>query len=230
VEPDRSVIDVNQLLKSNQEKKGDFDFNFLFCCQRQRQISAKSFVASFFKVELGISIGCVVLSIVALLYGITYFTVDPSFDKDNQLIGIACGITGLMFSGFKFYFTLMALKFIKREIFVAEIPCAAGLSVLTQVVLLVTCLVFLLLSVLVGMKDYFSGESRKTDEEKTERIFGLVLLISSLPMLFLTLVIVSQTVLMRQLTKAVDIYMSEYINNSDVRKKADEEKKKEKIR
>ena len=35
---------------------------------------------------------------------------------------------------------------------------------------------------------------------------------------------------MKQLSKAVDVYMSEYINNSDVRKKADEERKKEKIR
>lgn len=154
-------------------------------------------MTSFFKVELGISIGCVVLSLIALLYGITYFTVDPSFNKDNQLIGIACGVTGLMFSGFKFYFTLLALKYVKREIFVAEIPCAAGLSVLTQVVLLVTCSVFLLLAVLIGLNDYTSGSSRKTDEEKTERIFGMVLLISSLPMLFLTLVLVSQTFLMR---------------------------------
>lgn len=153
-------------------------------------MSAKAFITSFFKVELGVSIGCVVLSIIAFLYGITYFTVDPSFDKDNQLIGIACGISGLMFSGFKFYFTMMALKYIRREIFVAEIPCAAGLSVLTQAVLLVTCIVFLLLAVLVGLKDFFSGESRKTDEEATERIFGIVLLISSLPMLVLTMVLI----------------------------------------
>lgn len=35
---------------------------------------------------------------------------------------------------------------------------------------------------------------------------------------------------MKQLTKAVDMYMSEYINNSDIKKKAEEERKKEKIR
>ena len=30
VEPEKSVIDVEELLKSNTEKKGDFDFSFLF--------------------------------------------------------------------------------------------------------------------------------------------------------------------------------------------------------
>ena len=185
------MIDVKDLQELNSEKKGDFDFSFLFCFKKKSKISAKRFVTEFFRVELGVSLPCMILSLVALFFGLTYFTIDPSFDRDNQLIGIACGLSGLMFSSFKFYFTLMALKYIRREIFVAEIPCAAGLSVLTQAVLLLTCSVFMLLSILVGLKDFLSGESRKTDEERTERIIGLVLIFSSLPMLVLTLVILS---------------------------------------
>lgn len=158
-----------------------------------------------------------ILSIAALFYGCTYFTVDEKFDKDNQMIGIACGLTGLLFSIFKFYFTLVALKSIKQEIFAAEISCAAGLSILTQVVLLISSLVFIVLAVLVGYKEFKMGERRMTDEQLTERIFGIILLILSLPMLVLFAVLISQMVLMPQLNQAVDLYMTEYINKSDVK-------------
>jgi len=70
-------------------------------------------------------------SLVAIFYGLTFFTIDPSFDRDNQLIALVGGFTGLTFSLFKFYFTVVSLKNLKKEVFVPEISCAAGLSILT---------------------------------------------------------------------------------------------------
>lgn len=172
----------------------------------------------------------VVGSIISTLFGLTYFTVDPSFDRDNQLIGLTCGCSGLVFSLFKFYFTLISLKNIKKEVFVAEIACAAGLSILTQAVLIIVCLVFLILAVLVGLEDFTEGRAERTDEEKMERIFGMILLITAIPMMVLTLIIISQSLLMKKVSKAVDTYMLEYIHSSKMRRKRRDERRRKRAK
>jgi len=78
------------------------------------------------------------------------------------------GFTGLTFSLFKFYFTLVSLKNLKKEVFGAEISCAAGLAILTQVILLLVALSILTLTVFVGLEYFKEGKSRKTDEEDLE--------------------------------------------------------------
>lgn len=108
-----------------------YHFHFLFCFKNERRISASRFLVLFFNVEMLTSCASMVGSLVAIFYGLTFFTIDPSFDRDNQLIALVGGFTGLTFSLFKFYFTVVSLKNLKKEVFVAEISCAAGLSILT---------------------------------------------------------------------------------------------------
>jgi hypothetical protein len=99
--------------------------------KKQRNLTPLVFLRKFFKVEIAVCCMSVIGSIIAALYGLTYFTIKSTFDRDNQLIGLTCGCSGLVFSVFKFYFTLVSLRNIKKEVFVAEIACAAGLSILT---------------------------------------------------------------------------------------------------
>lgn len=150
-EPEKSEVDIDKLIMENTGPGTGFNFFFLFVFSRQQNLTPLNFLRKFFKVEIGVCCMSVVGSIIATLYGMTYFTIDPDFDRDNQLIGLTCGCSGLVFSMFKFYFTLISLKNIKKEVFVAEIACAAGLSILTQAVLIIVCVVFLILAILVGL-------------------------------------------------------------------------------
>lgn len=54
-----------------------------------------------------------------------------------------------------------------------------------------------------------------------------VLMIISFPMFVLVLALVSQSMLMCQISNAADAYMIEYIHSSKVRKELDEERKKQ---
>ena len=53
-----------------------------------------------------------------------------------------------------------------------------------------------------------------------------VLMVMSLPITALVLILVSQSVIMCQISHAVDAYLMEYVNSSKVRKEQDEERKK----
>ena len=54
-----------------------------------------------------------------------------------------------------------------------------------------------------------------------------VLMVISIPMTVLTMALVSQSILMCQISQAVDAYMIEYIHSSKVRRELDEERKKQ---
>jgi uncharacterized membrane protein len=76
----------------------------------------------------------------------------------------------------------------------------------------------MILSVLVGIEEFTDGRAEATDVEKMERLFGILLLITSIPMMVLTLIILSQSLLMKKVSKAVDTYMLEYIHSSKMRR------------
>lgn len=197
-----------------------YHFRFLFCLFVKKNLSPIRFLRYFFNIEITIASVAVVGSLISLLYGVTYFTIDPQFDRDNQLIGLTCGVSGLIFSTFKFYFTLISLNAIKKEIFVPEIACAAGLSVLTHAILVVVSVIFTILAIVVGMEDV--NEKR----DNIEYDFGVILVIGSVPMIILTFIILGQSFLMRKVGKAVDEYMLEYIHSSKVKRQKREERRK----
>ena len=227
-EPEKSEINLNEMM-SQPERKTGYDFAFLFCFMRKNNLTPHLFLKLFFYVEIGISCSAVVGSLVALLYGFTYFTIDPEYDRDNQLIGMTCGTSGLVFALFKFYFTLISLKHLKKEVFVAEIACAAGLSILTHAVLVVVCFTFFGLSLVVGFKDVEDSEHGR-EIDTIERNFGFALLVLSVPMLFLAFTILGQSLMMKKVSKAVDQYMLEYIHSSRVRRERREMRRKERAR
>jgi len=229
-EPEKSEINLDEIM-SQPERKTGYDFKFLFCFLSRINLTPLLFLKYFFYVEIGISCAAVVGSLVALLYGLTYFTIATEYDRDNQLIGMTCGTSGIVFSFFKFYFTLVSLKNLKREVFVAEIACAAGLSILTHAVLVVVCFTFFGLALIVGFKDVEDAEGgRGGDEDYVERDFGLALLVTSVPMLFLAFTILGQSMMMKKVSKAVDQYMLEYIHSSKVRRERREIRRKERAR
>lgn len=208
------------------ERKTPYHFHFLFCLFRRKNLQPLAFLRYFFNIEITIACIAVIGSLIALLYGITYFSIDPQFDRDNQLIGLTCGVSGMIFSIFKFYFTLISLNAIKKEIFVPEIACAAGLSVLTHAILVVVSIIFTALAIFVGMNDYDDGKSK----DPVEFDFGILLIIGSFPMVLLTLVIVGQSFLMRKVGRAVDDYMLEYIHSSRVRRQKREQRRRKRAR
>ena len=163
------MVDIEKLLKNIElDPAMCYRFQFIFCFFKERNIGALRFLTLFFNVEIVISLASMVGSLVAVFYGLTFFTIDPSFDRDNQLIAMVGGFTGITFSFFKFYFTLVSLKNLRREVFVAEISCAAGLSILTQVILLLVACSILALTVFVAVDWYKEGRPHKTDEQKLE--------------------------------------------------------------
>ena len=83
VEPEESVIDIDKLIKANQGPGTGFDFFFLFLFNRQNNLKPLDFLRKFFRVEIGVCCMSVIGSIVSTIYGMTYFTIDQAFDRDN---------------------------------------------------------------------------------------------------------------------------------------------------
>ena len=217
-EPKQSTVNIEDILKPQSKPKTGYNFALLFIFLKREDMAPVEFLKYFFYVEIFISCVAVIGSTISFFYGITYFTVDQSgeqFNRDNQLIGLTCGVSGVVFSMFKFYFTLISLKNIKKNVFVAEIACAAGLSILTHAVLVVVCFTFCILSIYVGLEE-LNDTGRVKD--KWERDFGILLLITSGPMLLLSCVILGQSFLVKKVSKAVDHYMMDYIHSTKVRR------------
>ena len=222
-EPTKDIIDTSKYERLALQK--GYSFRILFCLYKEFSLNPEIFLLRFFQMELVICTISSVFSVISVFYGLTYFTISIKYDRDRELIALLAGICGVIFFAFKFYITIVSLKAIRERIFISAIGCAAGLSILGHIVSAVVSLFLIFALFTQGLANFVESQGTSRNIEFD---FGILLMILTIPLIIFVFVLLSQWMVSREIGKALDEYMLEYINAEKERKKKERRERRRK--
>lgn len=191
-----------------EDLKIGYTFTIMFCLCKSKHLTPQGFLKKYFFVELGISIFSILISLGTAIFGLTFFSIQPRFEKDRELLSLSGGIFGLLFFGFKFYSTVISLRMLKKRDYSRMMGCAAGLSIIGHFFSLISAVILLFASLKQGIFDYLDAKGTK---KELEYFIGVFLISLSIPLFLYLLLVIGQWCLGKEANVALDAYLVEYI-------------------
>lgn len=182
-----SVHDTHHL---NHYKIPQYNFQFLFCLCKAKNIKAEPYLKKYLRVEASIAIVSLVGSLSIAVWGLSFFTLQEkkSINTDRELIALLSGSSGFIFFGFKFYTLIKSLKILKRRSFDPLIGCAVSISIASHILLIILLLLMIFLSYRQGFININDG---KKGHRSFEENVGFFLVGLCFPLFLLLLLVIS---------------------------------------